>query len=206
LPEMIKAIENEGYDSVATRRVSRTGEPPLRSLFARIFYKIINKLSDAEIVDGARDYRMMTRQMMQSILELNEYHRFSKGIFGWVGYETKWLAYENIKRVVGETKWSFWKLLKYALEGIIAFTTIPLRIASFFGIAFSGFAFLLLVLIVVRRLIFGDAVAGWASTMCVIILVSGLQMIFLGIMGEYLARTYMETKARPKYFIKKKNI
>lgn len=206
LPEMVEAIEKEGYDSVATRRISRTGEPPLRSLFARIFYMLINKLSDADIVDGARDYRMMTRQMIQSILELNEYHRFSKGIFGWVGYETKWLAYENIERVAGETKWSFWKLLKYALEGIIAFSTLPLRVASFFGMAFSGFAFLLLVLIVIRRLLFGDPVAGWASTMSVIILVSGLQMIFLGIMGEYLARTYMETKARPKYFVKKKNI
>ncbi len=206
LPEMLEAIEKEGYDSVATRRVSRHGEPLLRSFFARIFYILIHKLSDADIVDGARDYRMMTRQMVDSILELNEYHRFSKGIFGWVGYETKWLDYENIERVAGETKWSFWKLLKYALEGIIAFSTLPLRVASFFGLAFSGFAFLLLLVIVFRRMLFGDPVAGWASTMSVIILVSGLQMIFLGIMGEYLARTYMETKARPKYFVKKKNI
>lgn len=206
LPEMLEAIEKEGYDSVATRRVSRNGEPILRSLFARIFYILIHKLSDADIVDGARDYRMMTRQMVDSILELNEYHRFSKGIFGWVGYETKWLEYENIERVAGETKWSFWKLLKYALEGIIAFSTLPLRVVSFFGLAFSGFAFLLLLAIVLRRVLFGDPVAGWASTMSVIILVSGLQMIFLGIMGEYLARTYMETKGRPKYFVKKKNI
>ena len=206
LPEMLEAIEKEGYDSVATRRVSRNGEPLLRSFFARIFYILIHKLSDADIVDGARDYRMMTRQMVDSILELNEYHRFSKGIFGWVGYETKWLDYENIERVAGETKWSFWKLLKYALEGIIAFSTLPLRVVSFFGLAFSGFAFLLLLVIVFRRMLFGDPVAGWASTMSVIILVSGLQMIFLGIMGEYLARTYMETKARPKYFVKKKNI
>ena len=206
LPEMVEAIEKEGYDSVATRRVSRNGEPLLRSFFARIFYILIHKLSDADIVDGARDYRMMTRQMVDSILELNEYHRFSKGIFGWVGYETKWLDYENIERVAGETKWSFWKLLKYALEGIIAFSTLPLRVVSFFGLAFSGFAFLLLLVIVFRRMLFGDSVAGWASTMSVIILVSGLQMIFLGIMGEYLARTYMETKARPKYFVKKKNI
>ncbi len=206
LPEMVEAIEKEGYDSVATRRVSRNGEPLLRSFFARIFYILIHKLSDADIVDGARDFRMMTRQMVDSILELNEYHRFSKGIFGWVGYETKWLDYENIERVAGETKWSFWKLLKYALEGIIAFSTLPLRVVSFFGLAFSGFAFLLLLVIVFRRMLFGDPVAGWASTMSVIILVSGLQMIFLGIMGEYLARTYMETKARPKYFVKKKNI
>jgi glycosyltransferase involved in cell wall biosynthesis len=206
LPEMIEAIEREGYDSVATRRVSRTGEPPVRSFFARVFYKLINKLSEADIVDGARDYRMMTRQMVNSILEMNEYHRFSKGIFGWVGYETKWIAYENIERVAGETKWSFWKLLKYALEGIIAFSTTPLRVVSVFGIVFSGFAFLLFVLIIFRRLLFGDPVAGWASTMSVIILVSGLQMIFLGIMGEYIARTYMETKARPKFFVKKKNI
>ncbi len=206
LPEMMEAIEKEGYDSVATRRVSRNGEPLLRSLFARIFYLLIHKLSDADIVDGARDYRMMTRQMVDSILELHEYHRFSKGIFGWVGYETKWLDYENIERVAGETKWSFWKLLKYALEGIIAFSTLPLRVVSFFGLAFSGFAFLLLLAIVLRRIFFGDPVAGWASTMSVIILVSGLQMIFLGIMGEYLARTYMETKGRPKYFVKKKNI
>ncbi len=206
LPEMIDAIEKEGYDSVATRRVSRNGEPILRSIFARIFYILIHKLSDADIVDGARDYRMMTRQMVDSILELNEYHRFSKGIFGWVGYETKWLDYENIERVAGETKWSFWKLLKYALEGIIAFSTLPLRVVSFFGLAFSGFAFLLLLVIILRKMLWGDPVAGWASTMSVIILVSGLQMIFLGIMGEYLARTYMETKGRPKYFVKKKNI
>ncbi len=206
LPEMIEVIEKEGYDSVATRRVSRNGEPLLRSFFARIFYILIHKLSDADIVDGARDFRMMTRQMVDSILELNEYHRFSKGIFGWVGYETKWLDYENIERVAGETKWSFWKLLKYALEGIIAFSTLPLRVVSFFGLAFSGFAFLLLLVIIFRRMLFGDPVAGWASTMSVIILVSGLQMIFLGIMGEYLARTYMETKARPKYFVKKKNL
>lgn len=205
IPQMIEAIEKEHYDSVATRRVSRKGEPPLRSLFAKMFYKIINKLSDADIVDGARDYRMMTRQMVNSILEINEYHRFSKGIFGWVGYNTKWLEYENIERVAGQTKWSFWKLFKYAVEGIVAFSTVPLRIASLFGIFFSIVAFVMLIFVVVRRLLYGDPVAGWASQVCIILFTGGLQMIFLGIIGEYLSRTYMEVKARPQYFIKEKN-
>lgn len=205
IPQMIEVIEKEHYDSVATRRVSRKGEPPLRSLFAKMFYKIINKLSDADIVDGARDYRMMTRQMVNSILEINEYHRFSKGIFGWVGYNTKWLEYENIERVAGQTKWSFWKLFKYAVEGIVAFSTVPLRIASLFGIFFSIVAFVMLIFVVVRRLLYGDPVAGWASQVCIILFTGGLQMIFLGIIGEYLSRTYMEVKARPQYFIKEKN-
>lgn len=206
IPQMIAAIEEEHFDSVATRRVSRKGEPPLRSLFAKMFYKLINKLSDAGIVDGARDYRMMTQQMVNSILELNEYHRFSKGIFGWVGYNTKWLEYENIERVAGETKWSFWKLSKYAIEGIVAFSTVPLRIASLFGIIFSLIAFVMLIFVVMRKLLYGDPVAGWASQVCIILFTGGLQMIFLGIIGEYLSKTYMEVKARPQYFIKEKNI
>lgn len=206
IPQMIEAIEKENYDSVATRRVTRKGEPFLRSLFARMFYKIINKMSNTDIVDGARDFRMMTRQMVNSILEINEYHRFSKGIFGWVGYNTKWLEYENIERVAGKTKWSFWKLFKYAIDGIVAFSTVPLRMASLFGVLFSFVAFAMLIFVVVRRLLFGDPVAGWASQVCIILFTGGLQMIFLGIIGEYLSRTYMEVKARPQYFIKEKKL
>ncbi|HBF38544.1 MAG TPA: glycosyltransferase [Firmicutes bacterium] len=206
LPRMIEAIEKEGYDSVAARRVNRKGEPPIRSLFARMFYALISKLTDVEIMVGSREYRMMTRQVRDSILELNEYHRFSKGIFGWVGYKTKWLEYQNIERVAGGTKYSFWKLFKFALEGIIAFSTVPLKIASVFGIFFSVIAFFIIIVIIIERLWLSNPVAGWASIMCVIVLTSGLQMLFLGIIGEYLARTHMETKARPKYFIKEKKI
>jgi glucosyltransferase len=205
IPQMMAAIETENFDSVATRRVSRKGEPCLRSLFAKVFYKLINKLSNTDIVDGARDYRMMTRQMVNSILAINEYHRFSKGIFGWVGYNTKWLEYQNVERVVGATKWSFWKLSKYAIEGIVAFSTAPLRFTSFFGMLFSLLAFGMLIFVILRRLLFGDPVAGWTSQVCIILLIGGLQMIFLGIIGEYLSRTYMEVKARPQYFIKEKN-
>lgn len=206
IPQMVAAIENENFDSVATRRVSRKGEPRLRSLFAKMFYQLINKLSNTDIVDGARDYRMMTRQMVNSILELGEYHRFSKGIFGWVGYQTKWLEYQNIERIAGETKWSFWKLFKYAVEGIVAFTTVPLRVASFFGLLCSLIAFVMLIFIILRRLLFGDPVAGWTSQVCIFLITGGLQMIFLGIIGEYLSKTYMEVKARPQYFIKEKNL
>lgn len=206
LPSMLDIIVTQGFDCVATRRTNRIGETPIRSFFARLFYKLINKLSDTKIIDGARDYRMMTRQMVDSILELNEYHRFSKGIFGWVGFQTKFIDYQNIERVGGETKWSFWKLFIYAVDGILSFSTLPLRLASIFGVIFSMIALLLLIGIILRRLIFGDPVAGWASTISVIILIGGLQMVFLGIIGEYIARTYMETKSRPKYFIKNKNI
>ena len=202
LPEMFNYIKEEDYDSVATRRVTRKGEPPIRSFFARMFYKIINRISKADIVDGARDYRLMTRQMVDSILSMKEYNRFSKGIFGWVGFKTKWIAYENIERVAGETKWNFWKLFLYSIEGIIAFSTVPLTIASVFGIIFCIIAFLLILFIITKTLLYGDPVAGWPSLVCIIFLVSGVQLFCLGIMGQYLSKTYLETKDRPIYIVK----
>lgn len=202
LNEMYTYIKEEGYDSVATRRVSRVGEPPIRSFFARMFYKIINKISKADIVDGARDYRLMTRQMVDSILSMQEYNRFSKGIFGWVGFNTKWLAYENVERVAGETKWSFWKLFLYSLEGIIAFSTVPLTIASVFGVLFCFIAFLMIIFIVVKTLVFGDPTSGWPSLACIMFLVSGVQLFCMGIIGSYLSKTYLETKKRPIYIVK----
>lgn len=205
LPEMLKYIQ-QGYDSVATRRVTRKGEPPIRSFFARMFYKIINKISDVDIVDGARDYRLMTAQMKDAIVSMQEYNRFSKGIFGWVGFKTKWLEYENIERVAGETKWNFWKLFLYSLEGIIAFSTAPLVLASMFGLIFCFLAFIMILFVVVRTLVFGDPVAGWPSMVCIIFLIGGIQLLCIGIIGQYLSKTYLETKKRPKYIIKDTNI
>ena len=205
LPEMLKYIQ-QGYDSVATRRVTRKGEPPIRSFFARMFYKIINKISDVDIVDGARDYRLMTAQMKDAIVSMQEYNRFSKGIFGWVGFKTKWLEYENIERVAGETKWNFWKLFLYSLEGIIAFSTAPLVLASMFGIIFCFLAFIMILFVVVRTLVFGDPVAGWPSMVCITFLIGGIQLLCIGIIGQYLSKTYLETKKRPKYIIKDTNI
>lgn len=205
LPEMMEYIK-QGYDSVATRRVTRKGEPPIRSFFARMFYKIINKISDVDIVDGARDYRLMTSQMKDAIISMREYNRFSKGIFGWVGFRTKWLEYENVERVAGETKWNFWKLFLYSLEGIIAFSTAPLVLASMFGIIFCLLAFAMILFIVVRTLAFGDPVAGWPSMVCIIFLIGGIQLLCIGIIGQYLSKTYLETKNRPKYIIKDTNI
>lgn len=201
LPEMFSYIE-EGYDSVATRRVTRKGEPVIRSFFARMFYKLMNKISSTEIVDGARDYRLMTRQVADAILSMQEYNRFTKGIYGWVGFQTKWLEFENVERRKGETKWSFWKLLKYSLEGIISFSTAPAGFASFMGIAFCMLAFLLIAVIIVRTLIFGDPVAGWPSLVCIISLVSGVQLFCVGIVGQYVAKTYLEVKKRPIYIVK----
>lgn len=201
LPEMYGYIE-QGYDSVATRRVSRKGEPPIRSFFARAFYKLINKISKTEIVDGARDYRLMTRQVADAILSMTEYNRFTKGIYGWVGYETKWLEFENVERKKGETKWSFWKLFLYSLEGITAFSTVPLAIASIMGVLFCLFALLLIVVTIVRKLAFGDPTSGWPSLVCIIALVSGVQLFCLGIVGQYLSKTYMEVKRRPIYLVK----
>lgn len=201
LPEMYENIES-GYDSVATRRVDRKGEPPIRSWFARRFYGLMRRISKTDIVDGARDYRMMTRQVVDAILSMREYNRFSKGIFGWVGFDTKWLEYENIQRAAGETKWSFWKLFLYSLDGIMAFSTVPLSIASFLGILFCVIAFAFLIFIFIRALAFGDNVAGWPSTICVITLLGGLQLLCLGIMGQYLSKLYLEVKDRPKYLIK----
>ena len=206
LPEMYKAIVEEGYDSVATRRVTRKGEPPIRSFFARAFYKIINRISDADIVDGARDYRLMKRSMVNAILSMAEYNRFSKGIFGWIGFDTKWIEFENVERVAGETKWSFWKLFKYSLEGITAFSVGPLQIASIFGSIFSIIAFIMILMIVIKTLIFGDPVSGWPSTVCIILLIGGIQLLCIGILGQYLSKTYLETKKRPVYITKETNI
>lgn len=206
LPEMVKAIEEEGYDSVATRRVTRKGEPPIRSFFARRFYALMRRISKTEIVDGARDYRLMTRQFVNSLLELGEYNRFSKGLYGWVGYKTKWLEYENIERAAGETKWSFWKLLLYSIEGIVAFSEAPLAIAAVSGLLFCFIAFLFIVFIVVRTLLFGDPVAGWPSLICVILMIGGIQLFCIGILGKYLSKTYLEVKNRPIYICKESNI
>ena len=202
LKEMYEILESKEYDSVATRRVTRKGEPIIRSFFARLYYKIINKISKTEIVDGARDYRLMTRQMVNAVLEVKEYNRFSKGIFSWVGFRTKWLEYENVERVAGETKWSFWKLFLYSLESIVAFSTVPLSIASVMGILFCFVAFIIIIFIVVRTLMFGDPVAGWPSLVCIIFFLSGIQLFAIGIIGQYLAKTYLETKNRPIYIIR----
>lgn len=202
LPEMFDLIKNDGYDSVGTRRVTRKGEPPIRSFFARCFYKIINKMSKVEMVDGARDYRLMTRQVVDSIISLKEYNRYSKGLFSFVGFETKWLEYENVERVAGETKWSFWKLFKYAIEGIVAFTTAPLTLAALLGLIMCVVSFLSIIFVFVRALIFGDPVSGWPSTICIILFVGGVQLLCMGIMGEYLAKNYLETKRRPIYIVK----
>jgi glucosyltransferase len=204
LPQMYKELENEDYDSVATYRVDRKGEPMIRSFFARKFYQLINRISDIQIVDGARDYRMMKRRMVDSILQLKEYHRFSKGIFAWVGYNTKYIEFENVERIAGETKWSFSKLFIYAAEGIVAFTTIPLRMAILLGMAFSTFAFVYMIFVFIKALLFGDPVAGYPSMMVIILLLGGAQLLALGVLGEYLAKTYMEVKQRPKFIIKSK--
>lgn len=206
LPEMVRYIEEKGYDSVATRRVTRKGEPPIRSFFARCFYKLINKMSKTEIVDGARDYRLMTRRFVNSLLELSEYNRFSKGLFGWVGYKTKWLEFENVERVAGETKWSFWKLFLYSIEGIVGFSTAPLAFSAVLGIVFCIVAFLFICVIVVKTLVFGDPVSGWPSMVCTSLLVGGIQLFCIGILGEYLAKTYLEVKKRPIYICKDTNI
>lgn len=201
LPEMYSYIE-QGYDSVATRRVTRKGEPKIRSFFARMFYRLMNKISKTEIVDGARDYRLMTRQVVDAILSMSEYNRFTKGIFGWVGYETKWIEFENVERKKGETKWSFWKLFLYSLEGILGFSTVPLAFASVMGVLFCIAAFLLIIVTIVRKLLFGDPTSGWPSLVCIISLASGVQLFCLGIVGQYLSKTYMEVKRRPIYLIK----
>ena len=201
LPEMFGYLE-QGYDSVATRRVNRKGEPPVRSFFARMFYKLMRRISKTEIMEGARDYRLMTRQVVDAMLAMPEYNRFTKGIYGWVGYETKWLEFDNIERKKGETKWSFWKLFAYSLEGITSFSTAPLGFAAFMGVLFCIFAFALIIFTIVRKALFGDPTSGWPSLVCIISLVSGVQLFCLGIVGQYLAKTYMEVKRRPIYLIK----
>ena len=202
LRQMYDYIKNDGYDCIGTRRVTRKGEPPIRSFFARIFYKLINKMSKIEMVDGARDYRLMTRQMVDAILQLKEYNRYSKGLFSFVGFNTKWIEYENIERVAGETKWSFWKLFKYAIEGITAFSTTPLIISSVIGLLFCLISFLLIIFIIIRTLIYGDPTSGWPSMVCIIFFVSGVQLFSLGIIGQYLSKTYLEVKHRPIYIVK----
>ncbi len=206
LPEMLHGIKKEGYDSVATRRVSRKGEPPIRSFFARCFYKLMNKISTTEIMDGARDYRLMTRQFKDAILEISEYNRFSKGIFGWVGFKTKWIEFENVERKAGETKWSFWKLFKYSLEGIIGFSTAPLAMVSMLGVGVCMIAFLFLLFILVKTICFGDPVAGWPSMACMILMLGGIQLLCMGILGMYLSKTYLETKKRPIYICGETNL
>ena len=204
LPEMFEWIW-QGFDSVATRRVTRKGEPPIRSFFARRFYHLMKKISQTEMMDGARDYRLMTRQMVDAILSMREYNRFTKGIFGWVGFKTKWLEYENVQRAAGETKWNFWKLLKYAIDGIINFSQAPLAVASWFGMGMTLLSFIAVIFIVVRKLVFGDPVTGWASTACIITFIGGVQLFCMGIMGQYIAKTYMEVKQRPHYIVAESN-
>ena len=206
LKDMYKAIIEEGYDSVGTRRVSRKGEPVIRSFFARMFYKIINKVSNIQMVDGARDYVLMTRQVVNSILSLKEYNRYTKGLFSFVGFKTKWIEYENVQRVAGETKWSFWKLFFYALEGITAFSTKPLVFSSIIGLMFCIISFLLILFIIFKTIILGDPTSGWPSLVCIIFMVSGIQLFSLGIIGQYLSKTYLEVKRRPIYIIKEENM
>ncbi len=206
LPEMYRAVTEEGYDSVATRRVTRKGEPPIRSFFARCFYKLINKMSKTEIVDGARDFRLMNRKFVDALLEMKEYNRFSKGLFGWVGFKNKWIEFENVERIAGETKWSFWSLLKYSIEGIVAFTTAPLVVASVVGMVLCLLSFVAIIFIVIRKLICGDPVAGWASSVCIMTFIGGVQLLCMGIMGQYMAKMYLEIKDRPVYIIDETNV
>ena len=202
LRKMYDTIKTEKYDCVGTRRVTREGEPKIRSFFARLFYKIINKMSEIEMVDGARDYRLMTRQVVDAIISMKEYNRYSKGITSFVGFKTKWIEYENVERVAGETKWSFWKLFKYALEGITAFSTTPLVISSIIGLIICLIAFVLILVIIVKTIAFGDPTSGWPSMVCIILMVSGIQLFSLGIIGQYLSKTYLEVKNRPIYIVK----
>ena len=205
LPQMLEILESGEYDSVATRRENREGEPPIRSFFARMFYRIINKISDADIVDGARDFRLMKREMVEAIVEMGENNRFSKGIFGWIGFRTYWLPYKNVERVAGETKWSFWKLFKYSIDGIVNFSQVPLSIASIGGIILTLVAFIMVIVVAIRKLIFGDPVDGWASLVCIITFIGGIQLFCMGIIGQYIAKIYLETKHRPHYIVLETN-
>ena len=205
LPQMLAMIESQDCDNVATRRVNRKGEPPIRSFFARCFYKLMRRLSNIDIADGARDYRLMSRAMVDSILSVSEYNRFSKGIFAWVGYDTKWLEFENVERSAGETKWSFWKLVRYSIDGIINFSNTPLQISSYLGMILTIVSFIAIIVEVIRALVFGDPVAGWPSLVCIITFIGGIELFCMGIMGQYIAKTYMEVKRRPHYIIKESN-
>ncbi len=205
LPEMLERLESGEYDSVATRRMNREGEPRIRSFFARRFYRLMNKISDADIVDGARDFRLMKRDMVEAIVSMGENNRFSKGIFGWIGFRTYWLPYENLERVAGETKWSFWKLFKYAVDGIISFSEVPLTAVSGFGVSLTLLAFLILMFIIVRKIFFGDPVQGWASMICAVVFIGGIQLFCMGVMGQYVAKIYTESKKRPHYILAESN-
>ena len=205
LPQMLAMIESQDCDNVATRRVNRKGEPPIRSFFARCFYKLMRRLSNIDIADGARDYRLMSRAMVDSILSVSEYNRFSKGIFAWVGYDTKWLEFENVERSAGETKWSFWKLVRYSIDGIINFSNTPLQLSYYLGMILTIVSFIAIIVEVIRALVFGDPVAGWPSLVCIITFIGGIELFCMGIMGQYIAKTYMEVKRRPHYIIKESN-
>ncbi len=206
LPDMLKILEEQDYDSVATRRVTRKGEPKIRSFFARMFYKIMGKISDVDVVDGARDFRLMKRKMVDSIVAMGEVNRFSKGIFGWIGFKTYWMEYENVERVAGQTKWSFWKLFKYSLEGITNFSDAPLKIASWSGIFFTFIAIAAMIFVFVRALVVENAsVAGWPSTICIVLFVGGVQLFCLGMIGQYIGKIFRETKKRPVYIIRDTN-
>ncbi len=206
LPEMYKAVTEEGYDSAATRRVTRKGEPPIRSWFARKFYKIMNKISDVELMDGARDYRLMNRKYVDALMSMEEYNRFSKGLFGWVGFKIKWIEFENVERVAGETKWSFWKLFKYSLDGIVAFSEAPLYIASVLGASMCGISLIAIIFIVIRQLIYHNSAYGWSSMVCIIILLGGIQLLSIGILGLYFSKAYLEVKKRPIYIAKENTL
>lgn len=206
LPEMIKGIEDEGYDCIATKSTSRNGYSFLRKLFTRWFYKIIAKISKTEMVAGARDYRLMTRQMVNSIISMKEYNRYSKGLFSFVGFNTKWIEFENQERVAGTTKWNFWKLFSYAIDGIVGFSTAPLIISSIIGVIFCLIAFIMIIVIIIKTLALGDPTNGWPSMVCIVFFVSGIQLFCLGIMGQYLSKIYLEVKDRPIYIIKDTNI
>lgn len=204
LPKMLSYLE-QGYDSVAARRVSRNGEPRIRSCLSRLFYRVINKISDTNMLDGVRDFRLMKREMVEAVKALGEYNRFSKGIFDWIGFKTYWLPYDNVERVAGESKWNVWGLFNYSLNGIVNFSQAPLTIASWFGLCFTVLSFVMILIIIIRKLIFGDPVAGWASLVCVVIFIGGVQLLCLGIMGQYIAKTYLEVKKRPHYIIAETN-
>lgn len=206
LPEMIEALESGAYDSAATRRVDRRGEPPIRSFFARLFYRLIRRISNLDIVDGARDFRLMNRKMTDAIVSMTEYNRFSKGIFSWVGFRTKWIPFENVERAAGETKWSFWRLLIYSIEGIVAFTTVPLTVAAYLGLVFCVVAFFMVLVVIGKTLMFGDPVGGWPSLACIILFVGGVQLLCAGIIGKYLAKIYLEVKRRPIYLVAEENL
>lgn len=206
IPEMLEAVLDEGYDVAAARRVSRKGEPKIKSFFSHRFYKVFNRISNIDMVEGATDYRIMTRQVVDSVLKLQEYNRFSKGLFQWVGFDTKWIEYENIERIAGESTWSFWGLIKYSIEGLVAFTTLPLSISTFLGTVFSIIAFIYMLFIIIRYLIYSEAVPGYPTLICSLLLLGGIQLLSIGVLGKYLEKTYFEAKSRPIFIVKESNI